>query len=96
MPLDPSNPNRADQHLPVDSADGGLLPLSYLTPKTLLGGADPDREMIGHLYATQIASAIANKNLEDTRVVVVGLGLNKTQADRETFFDIMELVLSCI
>ncbi len=63
---------------------------------SLLGGADSDRDMMGQLYGTQIASAVATKNPEDTRVVVVGLGLSKIEADRETFLDIMELVLRCI
>lgn len=96
IPLDSENPNRADQHLPADSEEDGLLPLPYLSPITLLGGADPEREMMGRLYGTQIASAIATKNPGDNRVVVVGLGLGKIEADRDTFFDIMELVLRCI
>ncbi|KAI9879665.1 MAG: hypothetical protein M1830_007772 [Pleopsidium flavum] len=94
--LDSSNPNRADQHVPADSGEGGLLPLPHLTPMTLLGGGDPDREIMGQLYGTQIASAVATKKPEDTRVIVVGLGLSKIEADREIFLDIMELVLKCI
>ena len=52
--------------------------------------------MLGRLYGTQIASAIATKNPADNRVVVVGLGLNTIKLDRDAFFDIMELVLKCI
>ncbi|MCJ1363242.1 hypothetical protein MMC16_002349 [Acarospora aff. strigata] len=96
VPLDSNNPNQADQALSADSVEDGLLPLPYLTPITLLGGADPDREMLGRLYGTQIASAIATKNPADNRVVVVGLGLNTIKLDRDAFFDIMELVLKCI
>lgn len=96
IPLDSENPNRADRHLPADSEDDGLLPLPYLNPITLLGGATPDREIMGRLYGTQIASAIATRNPGDNRVVVIGLGLGKIEADRESFFDIMELVLKCI
>lgn len=96
MSLDSSNPNRADHYLPSDSGDNDLLPLPYLTPRTLLGAADPDRELIGHLYATQIASTLATKNPADTRTLVLGLGLARIDADRETFFDIMDLIISCL
>ncbi len=96
VPLESSNPNQVDHHISADSNEDSLLPLPYLTPLTLLGGADSSREMMGRLYSTQIASAIANRNPGDTRTVVLGLGLSKVEADRDTFFDILELVLRCI
>ena len=96
IPLGSENPNQAEQHLPAGSEEDGLLPLSYLSPVILLGGADPDREMMGRLYGIQIASAIATKNPTDDRVVVVGLGLGKIGADRATFLDLIDLVLRCI
>ncbi|KAI9813768.1 MAG: hypothetical protein M1827_003558 [Pycnora praestabilis] len=95
VPLDSSNPNYADQHLP-DTDEDNLLPMPHLTPTTILGGTVPERETMGQLYATQIASAIATKNPEENRMVVVGLGLGKVDTDREAFFDILELVLQCI
>lgn len=36
--LDFANANAADQQLPSSTDENGLLPISRLTPKTLLGG----------------------------------------------------------
>ena len=69
-----------------------MLPLGHLTPKTLLGAGGEQRETIGHLYASQIASNIATRNPEETRTVLVGLGLHKVDMEREAFFDLIELV----
>jgi len=69
-----------------------MLPLGHLTPKTLLGAGGEQRETIGHLYASQIASTIATRNPEETRTVLVGLGLQKVDMERETFFDLLELI----
>ena len=54
---------------------------------------------MGQLYASQIASAITAKNPEETRTLVLGLGLGKeagVEADRETFLKLVELVLEII
>ncbi|KAH6654969.1 hypothetical protein BKA67DRAFT_656939 [Truncatella angustata] len=78
----------------VDMAlpDRSLLPLSHLTPKTLLGGGGEDRESSGQLYAVQIGSLIARRDSDEKRVLLVGLGLLKSKTDRESFFDVIELV----
>jgi proteasome assembly chaperone 3 len=73
-----------------------MLPLGHLTPKTLLGGGGEQRETIGHLYASQIASAIATRSPEETRTVMVGFGLEKVNMERESFFDLIELVQKVI
>ncbi|TVY85759.1 hypothetical protein LAWI1_G006756, partial [Lachnellula willkommii] len=73
-----------------------MLPLGHLTPKTLLGAGGDQRETMGHLYATQIASAIATRDPEETRTVMVGFGLEKVDMARETFFDLIELVQKVI
>jgi proteasome assembly chaperone 3 len=73
-----------------------MLPLGHLTPKTLLGGGGEQRETIGHLYASQIASAIATRSPEETRTVMVGFGLEKVDMERESFFDLIELVQKVI
>jgi len=55
--------------------------------------------MIGNLYATQIASAITAKTPEESRTLVVGLGLGKDavlEMDRDVFLLIINLVLECI
>lgn len=51
---------------------------------------------MGHLYASQIASVIATRNPEETRTVVVGLGLQRVDMDREAFFDLLELIQKII
>jgi len=73
-----------------------MLPLSHLTPKTLLGGGGEQRETIGHLYASHIASVIATRSPEETRTVLVGFGLMKVDMEREAFFDMLELVQKVI
>lgn len=73
-----------------------LLPMPHLTPRTLLGGSTAERETTGQLYATQIASAIAMRNPQENRMVLLGLGLSKVEANREVFYDTMDLVLSCL
>jgi len=69
-----------------------MLPLGHLTPKTLLGAGGEQRETLGHLYASQIASAIATRDPEETRTIVVGFGLQKVEMESEGFFDMMELI----
>ncbi|KAI9677685.1 MAG: hypothetical protein M1817_006640 [Caeruleum heppii] len=96
VPLDTTNPTFADQYLPTPSTEDSLLPLPSLTPTTILGSAGSDRETIGQLYATQIASMIASKNPDEKRTVVVGLGLPKVSTDQATFLDLMELVVQCL
>jgi proteasome assembly chaperone 3 len=51
---------------------------------------------LGHLYASQIASVIATRNPEESRTVVVGLGLQKVEMEREAFFDLLELLQKVI
>ncbi|KXJ92748.1 hypothetical protein Micbo1qcDRAFT_194127 [Microdochium bolleyi] len=73
-------------------ADSNLLPLTHLTPKTMLGGGGEDRESLGQLYAVQIASHIVRRDSSEKRTLVVGLGMSKLRAEREAFFDVIELV----
>ncbi|KAH8682954.1 hypothetical protein BGZ60DRAFT_427430 [Tricladium varicosporioides] len=94
VPLISASPTSFDTALPAEGAD--MLPLSHLTPKTLLGAGGDERETIGHLYASQIASAIAKRDPEETRTVLVGFGLEEIDTERETFFDIIELVQKVI
>lgn len=94
VPLSSASPTSFDTALPTDNSD--MLPLGHLTPKTLLGAGGEQRETIGHLYASQIASAIATRNPEETRTVMVGFGLEKVDMAREAFFDLIELVQKVI
>ncbi|KAI1096997.1 hypothetical protein F5B19DRAFT_15695 [Rostrohypoxylon terebratum] len=73
-------------------ANSSLLPMSHLTPKTLLGGGGEERESLAQLYAVQIASHIARRDSGERRTLVVGLGLKTLKPDREAFFDVLELI----
>lgn len=70
--------------------------MAHLTPRTLLGGSTSDRETIGQLYATQIASAVTARNPQENRTVIVGLGLSKLEANRQAFYDTIDLVMACL
>ncbi|TVY64182.1 hypothetical protein LSUE1_G007495 [Lachnellula suecica] len=94
VPLSSASPTSFDTALSNGESD--MLPLGHLTPKTLLGAGGDQRETIGHLYASQIASAIATRNPEESRTVMVGFGLEKVDTDREAFFDLIELVQKVI
>ncbi|KAL9025545.1 MAG: hypothetical protein Q9196_005650 [Gyalolechia fulgens] len=96
VPLDVFNPTAPDQYLPSTTSEDSLLPMTHLTPKTLLGGSNPERETIGQLYAAQIASIIAAKDPQEKRSVTVGLGLDKFEASREIFYDTIDLVRRCL
>ncbi|KAK3685606.1 hypothetical protein B0T22DRAFT_223360 [Podospora appendiculata] len=67
-------------------------PSTHLTPKTLLGGGSDERETMGQLYATQIASHISLRNPDERRSLLLGLGLEKVERASEAFFDVLELV----
>ena len=96
VPLDTPNPNFADQHLPSNANGNSLLPMTHLSPHTLLGGSTSERETVGQLYATQIASAIVTRNPEEKRTVLLGIGLSKMETSREVFYDMIDLVQQCL
>ncbi|KAI5924730.1 hypothetical protein F4810DRAFT_709306 [Camillea tinctor] len=72
-------------------ANSSLLPMSHLTPKTLLGGGGEERESLAQLYAVQIASHIARRDSDERRTLVLGLGIKQLRPEREAFFDVLEL-----
>ncbi|RYC63766.1 hypothetical protein CHU98_g2453 [Xylaria longipes] len=88
VPLSAPSPAAVDMAL----ANESLLPMSHLTPKTLLGGGGEERESLAQLYAVQIASYVARRDADERRTLVVGLGLQKLRSDREAFFDVLELI----
>ena len=59
------------------SGDDALLPSTRFSPRTLLGAGGTDRETTGQLYASQIANAITTKSPEESRSLMLGLGLPK-------------------
>ncbi|KAK9472788.1 uncharacterized protein V1510DRAFT_416067 [Dipodascopsis tothii] len=81
--------------------DFSLLPLSHLTPVSVLGGGS--NEVEGKMYAVQIASMISRQNADERRRVVVGMGIARSSSDdialgpdaRRRFLDILTLVGQC-
>jgi proteasome assembly chaperone 3 len=64
--------------------------MHHLTGTTILGGTIPELEVLGQTLATQIASAVK------TRMVVVGMGLEKSMSARQEFSDLVGLVLGVL
>ncbi|RKF64917.1 hypothetical protein OnM2_015058 [Erysiphe neolycopersici] len=82
--------------LPSENGENLLLPANHLTPKTLLGGGGEQRENLGHLLASHVATSITTRNPDESRTVLIGLGLEKVLLQREDFFDMMELLHTII
>ncbi|KAF7550853.1 hypothetical protein G7Z17_g5437 [Cylindrodendrum hubeiense] len=89
VPLTGSSGGMVEMALP--SMSKGLLSSTHLTPKTLLGGGGDERETVGQLYASQLASHLSLRSSDDRRTLVLGLGLAKIDTEREAFFDLLEL-----
>ncbi|KAJ9301339.1 hypothetical protein DTO271G3_1474 [Paecilomyces variotii] len=96
VPLENLNPGTDGLHTISDGDDDSLLPMTNLTTTTILGGHAAGHDVVGQLYARQIASAIVMKNPNEKRLLVVGLGLDSAEPDRDVFFAIVDLVLECI
>lgn len=73
-----------------------LLPMHQLTATTILGGTIPELEVLGQTLATQIASAIKTQNDRETRMVVLGMGLDKSMSGRTEFSELVGLVLEVL
>ncbi|KAI9799448.1 MAG: hypothetical protein M1825_004548 [Sarcosagium campestre] len=116
VPTDTADPATSTEHrlLPtvgddpgLDFEDGensneidGLLPLPYLTPKTILGGSTSERSTVGRLLAAHAATMMIARDADETRLVVLGLGLEmgtpEGGIEREGFFDLLELMLRVV
>ena len=97
VPLLSDNPTSGDPHFhTAQSEEDALMPSPRFAPRTLLGAGTPEREMMGHLFASQIAHAITTKNPSETRSLMLGLGLAKAETDRDVFLQVVDLVLSVI
>jgi proteasome assembly chaperone 3 len=91
VPLTTASPTSFETALPaIPGTD--TLPASHITPKTLLGGGGEDREAMGHMIASQIASMILTRDPEEQRTIIVGLGMSKARLEREGWFDLLELL----
>ena len=56
----------------------------------------PELEVLGQTLATQIASAIKTRDEREMRMVVVGMGLDKSMVARAEFSELIGLVLGVI
>ena len=79
-----------------EDVESDLLPRSHLTATTILGGTESEMNTVGQLCATQIASAVLARDSEERRLLVVGLGLQSAKLDRSAFFDLVELIMTCM
>ncbi|KAL2268577.1 hypothetical protein VTJ83DRAFT_3423 [Remersonia thermophila] len=91
-----SAPSAATVEMALPGAGLGALPSAHLTPRTLIGGGGEDRETLGHLYASQIASHLALRDPNDNRTLMLGLGLEKVEGSGDAFFDLLELVIQVL
>ena len=88
-----SAPSSASADMALPSASLSTLPATHLTAKTLLGGGSEDRETMGQLYASQIASLLTLRDPTEQRKLLLGIGLDKVDSSSsEAFFDVIELV----
>ncbi|KAF1926845.1 uncharacterized protein M421DRAFT_422450 [Didymella exigua CBS 183.55] len=79
-----------------EDASSDLLPMHHLTATNVLGGTIPELEVLGQTLATQIASAIKTQNDRETRMVVLGMGLDKSVSGRQEFSELVGLVLEVL
>lgn len=70
--------------------------MHQLTATTILGGTIAELDILGQTLATQIASAIKQRDERESRMVVFGVGLDKSMAEREAFSNLIGLVLRVI
>ncbi|KAI8943507.1 hypothetical protein NX059_001508 [Plenodomus lindquistii] len=101
VPLDIS---ATDGHMTVNAyvdhddeqPNSDLLPMHHLTATTILGGTMAHLDVLGQTLATQVASAIKTRDERETRMVVLGMGLDKTMTARDNFTELMGLVLEVV
>ncbi|KAH7392956.1 hypothetical protein BKA66DRAFT_457286 [Pyrenochaeta sp. MPI-SDFR-AT-0127] len=79
-----------------DEPASDLLPMHHLTATTILGGTVPAIDTLGQTLATQIASAIKTREERESRLVVVGMGLDRNMAGREEYGQLIGLVLEIL
>lgn len=80
----------------ADDEDSQLLPMPHLNATTICGNSNTERETLGQLFATQVASAIAVRRPEEKRLLVVGMGFAKANVDPQNFLAALELALQLV
>jgi proteasome assembly chaperone 3 len=79
-----------------DDPESDLLPMHHLTATTILGGTVPELDILGQTLATQVATALKTRDERETRMVVLGMGLDRSMIGREGFSELVGLVLEII
>lgn len=94
VPLAADNPTTTDPHFGLTGTadEDSLLPVTRFQPRTLLGAGGGERETMGQLYASQIASLITTKDPGEGRVLMVGLGIARVDLSREGFLEVLDAV----
>ncbi|KAG9195348.1 hypothetical protein G6011_00469 [Alternaria panax] len=93
---DASMTSNASLERDEEDPNSDLLPMHHLTATNILGGTIAELDTLGQTLATQIASAIKQRDDRETRMVVVGMGLDKAMIEREAFSELIGLVLRVI
>lgn len=70
--------------------------MPHLTATTVLGGTIAARDTVAQLLATQIGSAIAMRDPQENRMLVVGTGLQEAELGREEFMGLVDLALEAL
>jgi hypothetical protein len=75
---------------------------SHLNPRFLLGSSNDPRGEIAQLYAVQIATEIVKQSPQETRTLLVGVGLTgkiagdyESEEARKLINDVLEMVREC-
>ena len=90
---DPMNPGMFHNH----DTHNELLPMTHLTATTVLGGTRGDDEVGGQTLATTVGSALLMKRPQEERMLVLGLGINRTGEMGKSEFDaVVGLILECL
>ncbi|KAI5299670.1 hypothetical protein KEM56_003054 [Ascosphaera pollenicola] len=98
----PENNNPATdgmQILPDPASENALLPLPELTATTILGPRGSQRETVGQLLAIQIASALAVKDPDDNRPLLLGLGIDlgmNAENGATDLAEVIDVALQCL
>ncbi|KAF2836980.1 hypothetical protein M501DRAFT_1006913 [Patellaria atrata CBS 101060] len=104
VPLTSSTPTSSLASLATDPYDpsayppSDLLPLPHLTATTVLGGTVAGLDTVGQVLATQLASAVVQRDGEEKRTMIVGLGLERrgNGVGREEWEELVGLGLDVI
>jgi len=86
----------ASVDLDEERPDSTLLPLTNLTATTVFGGTKPEFEVLGQTLATTLASAMLMRTPEESRMLVLGVGLERADSGREGFEGLVGLCLDVI